>query len=70
MRLQRRLLAGGLVLTIVGFVVIPLLLLALPVVITALVLMLKNFRRDRRWFEEYKAARHRALVELLTQASG
>jgi hypothetical protein len=66
MRLQRVLLLVGLGIGIVGFVVPPLLLLAIPIVLVALVLMLmlKNLRRDQQWAKEYKAARVRALRDL------
>jgi cytochrome c oxidase assembly factor CtaG len=63
MRLERSLLAVGVALTFVGLMVPPLLILAVPFVLVAGVLMVKNFRVERRWTKDYRAAYWRAWLD-------
>jgi hypothetical protein len=64
MKRTRTLLLVGFGLTVVGIVVWPLLLLALPAVLVASVLMLKGLWRRQRWTKDYKAAYAQALRDL------
>lgn len=60
----RMLAVVGFLASVIGIVVLPLLLLALPCVLTGFVWMLVNLRHDRRWWRARMAAKAAALVEL------
>jgi hypothetical protein len=69
MKIQRYLVFISVALTLVGFVVLPLLLLGLPCLLVGLVMSLVNLRTDLRWWREYKAAQTQALADLLGPAT-
>ncbi len=62
---ERILLLVGLVLTVIGPAVPPLLLLAVPALLVALVMMLVNLKRDMAWARERKDMNQRTVLELL-----
>jgi hypothetical protein len=68
MKIQRYLVFISVALTLVGFVVLPLLLLGFPCLLVGLVMSLVNLRNDLRWWREYKAAQTQALADLLGPA--
>lgn len=62
---ERILLLVGLVLTVIGPAVPPLLLLAVPALLVALVMMLVNLKRDMAWARDRKDMNQRTVLELL-----
>lgn len=64
MKIQRVLILGGCLLTVVGFVVLPLLVLAIPTLLVGLVMSLVNLRKDLACARERKAVQAVAVREL------
>ena len=62
---ERWLILAGILLTIVGFAVIPVLLPAVLCLFVGLIMMLLNIKQERHWFRAYKVARAEALAEIL-----
>lgn len=56
-KIERMLCLIGLLSTLVGFVVVPLLIVALPCVLTGLIMMLLNIKDEMRWYRENEAAK-------------
>ncbi|GAA4534141.1 DUF4236 domain-containing protein [Amycolatopsis samaneae] len=54
---ERLLCLVGLLTTVIGFVVLPLLLLALPCLLAGLIMMLLNLKDEMRWYRENQAAK-------------
>jgi hypothetical protein len=64
-KIERALSLIGIVCTIIGFVVVPVLALAVPCLLVGLVMMLTNFRGEMDWYRRYKEAKAQAVADSL-----
>jgi Protein of unknown function (DUF4236) len=64
-KIERALSLIGIACTFVGFVVVPVLAVAVPCMLVGLVMMLANFKGEMDWYRRYKEAKAQAVADFL-----